>query len=65
MRDALKRLIAQGTDTTGARVVVSHGGAIRSLLLSLTGELPPPLGNGATFRLHWDGADFRDIERVR
>lgn len=65
MREALKRLVAEATDSTGARIVVSHGGAIRSLLLSLTGQLPPPLGNGATFRLHWDGIDFRDIERVR
>jgi broad specificity phosphatase PhoE len=65
MREALERLMATTTGTGGARVVVSHGGAIRSLLLSLTGTLPPPLGNGAAFRLHWDGVAFRDIERVR
>jgi probable phosphoglycerate mutase len=65
MREAMTRLLAEPKSATGAQVVVSHGGAIRAFLLALTGSLPPPLHNGATFRLRWDGASFQNIERVR
>lgn len=65
MREALTRLVTDTKDASSARIVVSHGGAIRSFLLALTGALPPPLGNGATFRLSWDGETFRDVGRVR
>ena len=65
MREALLRLVASTSDASSARVVVSHGGAIRSFLLWLTGTLPPPLGNGATFRLRCEGGTFHDVERVR
>jgi probable phosphoglycerate mutase len=65
MREALTRLATEENGSGGAHVVVSHGGAIRAFMLALTGTLPPPLSNGATFRLRWDGSTFRDIERVR
>jgi broad specificity phosphatase PhoE len=49
----------------GAALAVSHGGAIRLLVKSITGELPPPLENGATFRLDLDGDQFVHVERVK
>jgi broad specificity phosphatase PhoE len=49
----------------GAALAVSHGGAIRLLVKSITGEMPPPLENGATFRLDLLGGDFVHVERVK
>jgi broad specificity phosphatase PhoE len=52
----------------GARhslLIVSHGGAMRSFLHAITGCLPPPLSNGATFRVRLDGSSFSDVGRVR
>jgi broad specificity phosphatase PhoE len=49
----------------GAALAVSHGGAIRLLVASLTGQMPPPLENGAIFRLDVDGAAFAHVERLR
>jgi probable phosphoglycerate mutase len=49
----------------GSALAISHGGAIRLLVKSITGELPPPLENGATFRLDLDGDDFVHVERVK
>ena len=49
----------------GSGLAVSHGGAIRLLVKSITGELPPPLENGATFRLDLDGDEFVHVERVK
>jgi broad specificity phosphatase PhoE len=49
----------------GAALAVSHGGAIRLLVQSITGELPPPLENGAIFRLDVEGPEFVHVERVK
>jgi broad specificity phosphatase PhoE len=49
----------------GAALAVSHGGAIRLLIKSITGEMPPPLENGAIFRLDVEGEEFVHVERVK
>ncbi len=43
---------------SGAILVVSHGGAIRSFIHATTGVVPPPLENGAIFRLRFEGGAF-------
>jgi broad specificity phosphatase PhoE len=47
-----------------AGLLVSHGGAMRALVTSITGEVPPPLDNGAMFRLILDGGRFTAVERL-
>ena len=51
--------------TEGAALVVSHGGAMRLLVSSIVGELPPPLENGAIFRLDLAGDELAHAERVK
>ena len=41
-------------------LIVSHGAAIRALLLAATGLRVPPLGNGTVYRLAADGDALRD-----
>ncbi|HWA76773.1 MAG TPA: histidine phosphatase family protein [Polyangiaceae bacterium] len=65
MHEAVSSLAGNSGEQPSASVIVSHGGAMRAFLMAVTGSLPPPLHNGATFRLHWEGGSFRDIERVR
>jgi len=48
----------------GAALAISHGGAMRLLVRSITGELPPPLENGAIFRLDLEGDHFVHVERL-
>jgi probable phosphoglycerate mutase len=36
-------------------LVVTHGGALRSVVASVTGELPPLVENGAVWVLVWEG----------
>ena len=36
-------------------LVVTHGGALRSVVASVTGELPPLVENGAVWVLAWEG----------
>ncbi len=43
---------------SGAILVVSHGGAIRSFVHATTGVVPPPLENGAIFRLRFERGVF-------
>jgi probable phosphoglycerate mutase len=47
------------------RLAVSHGGAMRLLVKSITGEMPPPLENGAVFRIDVQGSDFVHAERLK
>jgi broad specificity phosphatase PhoE len=49
----------------GAALAVSHGGAIRLLVSSIVGEMPPPLENGAVFRFDLEGDTFAHVERVK
>jgi broad specificity phosphatase PhoE len=49
----------------GAALAISHGGAIRLLVKSITGEMPPPLENGAVFRLDVEGPAFVHVERLK
>ena len=50
MREATLK-VASALPPGGASLAVSHGGAIRLLVASVTGEDPGPLQNGAVFRL--------------
>jgi probable phosphoglycerate mutase len=36
-------------------LVVTHGGALRALVAAATGETPPPVANGAVWRVVWEG----------
>jgi probable phosphoglycerate mutase len=36
-------------------LVVTHGGALRALVAAATGTAPPPVANGAVWRVVWDG----------
>jgi broad specificity phosphatase PhoE len=66
MRAALDRAAAAlAADPDGhAAVLVSHGGAMRALVSSLTGEMPPPLDNGAIFRIALSEDGYGPITRV-
>lgn len=66
MRTALERALHRaGSAAPQSILVVSHGGAMRALLLALLGTVPAPLGNGATYRLEWAEGTFHSIERLR
>ncbi len=56
--------VAQDGTPDGPTLVVSHGGAIRAFVGSVTGEPPPPLGNGALFRLAVLADGFADVARL-
>lgn len=45
-----------------AILVVSHGGIIRSFVHATTGVIPPPLENGAVFRLDFERGAFVTAE---
>jgi probable phosphoglycerate mutase len=62
---ALAAALRQHHPAEGAALAISHGGAIRLLVKSITGELPPPLENGAVFRLDVEGPEFVHVERVK
>jgi probable phosphoglycerate mutase len=64
MRAAVLRLTAALPEGDATALVVSHGGAMRVLLSSITGLVPPPLQNGAVFLLEVDGLTFGAVERV-
>jgi broad specificity phosphatase PhoE len=49
---------------SGAILVISHGGTIRSFIHATTGVIPPPLENGTVFRIHFDGRAFVAAEPV-
>lgn len=50
--------LAGGQPESAAILVVSHGGAIRSFIHATIGVVPPPLENGAVFRLRFEGGSF-------
>jgi probable phosphoglycerate mutase len=49
---------------SGAILVVSHGGAIRSFIHATTGLVPPPLENVAVFRLGFQAGAFVTAEQL-
>jgi probable phosphoglycerate mutase len=63
MSASVRALAGVGPD--GPRLAVSHGGAIRLLVMSITGQLPPPLENGALFRIDVQGDRFVHTERLK
>ena len=56
--------LAGGQSESEAILVVSHGGAIRSFLHATIGVVPPPLENGAVFRLRFEGGSFVTAEQL-
>ena len=51
MQAAVIRAAARAAREEDAVLIVSHGGAIRALLTATTGIRPPPMENGAVFRV--------------
>jgi len=46
-----------------AILVISHGGTIRSFIHATVGVIPPPLENGALFRIRFEGGAFVSAEQ--
>lgn len=65
VQEAIHRLAASDAALDATFLIVSHGAAIRAFVESVTGTLPPPLGNGATLRLRFEGGAFSDLLVVR
>jgi broad specificity phosphatase PhoE len=42
-------------------LIVSHGGAIRALIAKVTGTTPPPMENGAVFRVLLTGQGILEV----
>ena len=63
---ALTEIAAAAEDQaeSGASLVVSHGGVIRSFIHATTGVVPPPLENVAVFRLRFEAGAFVTAEQV-
>jgi probable phosphoglycerate mutase len=40
----------------GPLLVVTHGGSLRAAVAAAYGSMPPPIANGAVWRIEWDGA---------
>jgi broad specificity phosphatase PhoE len=53
-----------GQSQSGAILVISHGGVIRSFIHATTGVVPPPLENVAVFRLGFEGGAFVGAEQL-
>jgi broad specificity phosphatase PhoE len=53
-----------GQSESGAILVISHGGVIRSFIHATTGVVPPPLENVAVFRLGFEGGAFVAAEQL-
>jgi broad specificity phosphatase PhoE len=52
---AVERAATRVARDDAAALVVTHGGALRALVTAVTGEMPPPVQNGAVWRVEWDG----------
>jgi broad specificity phosphatase PhoE len=61
LREALHEIAAAAGD--GPSLVISHGGCIRTFISGVLGLFPPPLENGAVFRVRFEGGAFVDAER--
>lgn len=64
MRAAVRRAALALPPAADEGLVVSHGGCIRALVASVTGQMPPPLENGALFRLVLVDGEPEAAERV-
>jgi broad specificity phosphatase PhoE len=64
VRDTAAALRAHSS-VDGAALAVSHGGAMRLFVMSITGVMPPPLENGAVFKLDLAGDEFTHVERLK
>jgi probable phosphoglycerate mutase len=54
---------AETVARAGAGVLaVTHGGALRAAILAATGETPPPIANGAVWRMAWEGGAIVEAE---
>jgi probable phosphoglycerate mutase len=49
---------------SGAILVISHGGTIRSFVHAITGVIPPPLENGTVLRIGFAGGAFVSAEQM-
>lgn len=47
----------------GPILVISHGGVIRTFIHATVGVMPPPLENGALFRIRFEGGAFVSAEQ--
>ena len=56
--------LAHELSDSGAILVVSHGGTIRSFVHAATGVIPPPLENGTVFRINFAGGAFTSAEEM-
>jgi broad specificity phosphatase PhoE len=54
---------AFGQADAGPILVISHGGVIRTFIHATVGVMPPPLENGALFRLRFEGSAFVSAEQ--
>lgn len=50
----LRRVAEEVARDEAAVLVVTHGGALRAALAQATGTQPPPIANGAVWRVQWD-----------
>jgi probable phosphoglycerate mutase len=55
MLSALGRAAERVAHAGAGVLVVTHGGAMRSAILAATRETPPPIANGALWRMAWEG----------
>jgi probable phosphoglycerate mutase len=52
---AMGRVALRVLPIAGPALVVTHGGAMRALIATVLGRLPPMLDNGAVWRIMWEG----------
>jgi len=50
----LRRAAEEVARDDAAALVVTHGGALRAAIAQATGTQPPPIANGAVWRVQWD-----------
>jgi probable phosphoglycerate mutase len=62
--EAAVRRAAAALPADAAVLLISHGGAMRALVTSITGTVPLPLGNGAMFRMELVDDAFGEVERI-
>jgi probable phosphoglycerate mutase len=52
---AIARAAAEVSPVDAPALVVTHGGAMRALIATVTGALPPLLANGEVWKIAWEG----------